>query len=186
MLFGPTKSSVVIPRSLLLLPCCTKTLHHSVLQGRLTRPAYGISYSQERKEGCNAVGRRQLVFRRSTPLTKRKKIMKTLWIYKQRICNWCQIQRAHIRHRSRIPDRHLATPPADRPQVTFSRVISADQVCIPSSYTPAAKPSSPLWCLGVTFTNAYSYRIGMAESPVCDSCEWRRNHRAPIVYVPLL
>uniref|UniRef100_L7LXV3 Putative tick transposon n=1 Tax=Rhipicephalus pulchellus TaxID=72859 RepID=L7LXV3_RHIPC len=55
--------------------------------------------------------------------------------------------RAHIRHLARVPSHHLAYLPAERPRTTFSNIIAAHTTSLPSNYTPAARPSSPLWCL---------------------------------------
>ena len=55
--------------------------------------------------------------------------------------------RIHIRHLSRIPQHHLAAVPLQRPLASFSKVLAAHQLSIPTQFSPAARPSSPLWCL---------------------------------------
>lgn len=55
--------------------------------------------------------------------------------------------RAHICHLSRVPNHHLAFLPSQRPRSAVSEVIVTNPDCLPSGYTPAARPSCPLWCL---------------------------------------
>lgn len=55
--------------------------------------------------------------------------------------------RAHIRHLCRVPSHHIAVLPAQRPQATFSKLVATHQGCLPSGFTPAARPLSPPWCL---------------------------------------
>lgn len=55
--------------------------------------------------------------------------------------------RMHIRHFARLPSHHLASLPAARPRSALSRIITANHETLPSNFTPAARPSLPLWCL---------------------------------------
>lgn len=55
--------------------------------------------------------------------------------------------RAHIRHLARLPHHHLASVPSTRPRASFCKVVTAYSGSLPSRYTPAARPSSPLWCM---------------------------------------
>lgn len=55
--------------------------------------------------------------------------------------------RTHIRHLARTPRHHLSSLPVDRPLASFSQTITAHGDSLPTSFTPAARPSIPPWCL---------------------------------------
>uniref|UniRef100_L7M3W2 Putative tick transposon n=1 Tax=Rhipicephalus pulchellus TaxID=72859 RepID=L7M3W2_RHIPC len=55
--------------------------------------------------------------------------------------------RAHIRHLTRLPSHHLACLPARRPRASFCRIVTNHRDILPSSFKPAMRPASALWCL---------------------------------------
>uniref|UniRef100_L7LW97 Putative tick transposon n=1 Tax=Rhipicephalus pulchellus TaxID=72859 RepID=L7LW97_RHIPC len=55
--------------------------------------------------------------------------------------------RTHIRHLARTPRHHLASLPADRPRSSFCQTVAAYREYLPTSFTPATRPSVPPWCL---------------------------------------
>uniref|UniRef100_A0A6G5AFQ7 Putative tick transposon n=1 Tax=Rhipicephalus microplus TaxID=6941 RepID=A0A6G5AFQ7_RHIMP len=64
-----------------------------------------------------------------------------------------EVLRTHIRHLARTPRHHLASLPVVRPCTSYCKTVTAHGESIPTSFSPAARPVTPPWCLAQPMIN---------------------------------